>query len=729
MRRPIVDPIRFATFVLCSLLATAAFFYDGSLRFSAAADAPEAEDVPIYADGALQSGWQDWSWAKHDLKSTGTTFHGKQCMRMSPANYTGIYLHHDAMSTTGLRALSVWVNGGTSGNQTINVCLIDGNRKFGKQVRVDQSLSSGHIAAGIWTYVTIPLQSLAAVNTTITGVCLQSASREAQGDVYFADLRLLGTAVSSTPVSCVVTIDTQQDRHPISPYIYGMASASADHIRDCGVTLNRWGGNPNTRYNWELGNAWNAARDWGFRNGNYGITDAERRKPAGALDSFIAASRAKGVTCLITIPTIGWVARDTNNFTRSLGVPSSGGLPLFPGSQAIARYDPSANQARTSVRSVARKGRPFSDPPDLTDDVVYQDELINHLVRKFGTAQNGGVHFYAMDNEPDIWDVTHTDVHPAAMSYSDLLANFIEYAEAVKDVDPTAMITGPVSWGWTGYLHSPQDRVRKDWNGRPDRRSHGDMEFIPWFLQSVHRHDQHTGKRSLDVLDIHFYPQASGVYSNSADAPTAALRIRSTRALWDPTYTDESWIAEPVMLIPRMRSWIQKYYPGTQLGLTEWNWGADKTMSGAIAIAECLGIFGREHLDLANYWTTPSLRSPGYNAFRMYRNVDGRGTGFGNISVRGASSSPNRVSVYASTDSRTGQVAVMLINKQPVSSASVTVRISGAAGIARCSAWRLRQAPKGMASAVEALQPFSAPGGVLKTTLPPYTITLLRFGR
>ena len=51
-------------------------------------------------------------------------------------------------------------------------------------------------------------------------------------------------------------------------------------------------------------------------------------------------------------------------------------------------------------------------------------------------------------------------------------------------------------------------------------------------------------QRTLDILDIHYYPQASGVTSNKTDAATAALRLRSTRSLWDPTYTDESWIAQ-----------------------------------------------------------------------------------------------------------------------------------------------------------------------------------------
>ena len=83
------------------------------------------------------------------------------------------------------------------------------------------------------------------------------------------------------------------------------------------------------------------------------------------------------------------------------------------------------------------------------------------------------------------------------------------------------------------------------------------------------------------------------------------------------------------MLIPRLRDWINRYYPGTRLAIGEWNWGADKTMNGALAIADVLGIFGREGVDMAAYWTSPPADSPGARAFAMYTNYDGQGRGFG----------------------------------------------------------------------------------------------------
>ena len=335
------------------------------------------------------------------------------------------------------------------------------------------------------------------------------------------------------------------------------------------------------------------------------------------------------------------------------------------------------------VKSHATKGSAFSDPPSTTGD-VYQDEWINHLVKTFGKAADGGVRFYAMDNEPDLWaDDTHVDVHPVRPGYDSMLQNFLEYAKAVKAVDPTSQITGPVVSGWSGYWFSALDRGDDGFGSHADRNAHGGMPLIPWFLDQVHKADQASGKRTLDVLDIHYYPQAQGIMQDKIDKNTSALRLRSTRALWDPTYEDESWIARTEVkqpnLIPRMKAWIDQYYPGTKLGITEWKWGAEGSMNGALAIADVLGIYGREGVYLANYYTNPPLGSPGLNAFKMYRNYDGHDTTFGDVSVSAQSSASDKLAVYASEDTHSNQLKLMILNKSDREQVAGTINLQGGA--------------------------------------------------
>lgn len=681
-----------------------------------------ASDTPIYV-GGLAPGWQDWSWAQHALQSVDERFHGRSAIRMTPQGWQGVYLHADHLDTSHARELWLWVHGGPRGGQKINVAAAGAGGKFLPPVDLGKCCVAGKIPAGRWTLAIVPLSRLQARGKPLTGFVFQDAAGAPQPPVYFADIVLKNAApvYASRALPITVQVDTTQDAHAISPFIYGLAGGSEAMKRDLRCTVGRWGGNPSTRYNWEKGNCWNAGRDWEFRNVHYGPDTAEARQPSGAADMAVADNRALGTATLLTIPTIGYVARNSDNDTRSLNVPARGGKPLRPGSDAIAGYDPTENQRRTSVRSYPRKRRPFIFPPDLTDEAVYQDEWIAHLVSRFGKAKTGGVRFYAMDNEPDLWASTHTDAHPVQPGYDDLLSTFLQYASAVKDVDPTAEITGPVSWGWTGYFHSPRDAG--NWNGRPDRKAHGDEPFIPWFLEQVRRHDKKTGRRLLDVLDIHFYPQAQGVYAGKTDATTDALRLRSTRALWDRSYADESWIREPVYLIPRMKEWIARYYPGTKLGITEWNWGADTTMNGALAIAECLGVFGREGVYLANYWTAPPETSPGRYAFQIYRNADGKGHGFGDRAVRTVCSAPDRVSCFGAVDTKTGEPTLMILNKQPDKSSVVTVSVRGSRPYGTAALWRYDAShPSGIA----ALPAVRLYGRFLRITVPPSSITLAR---
>jgi len=339
---------------------------------------------------------------------------------------------------------------------------------------------------------------------------------------------------------------------------------------------------------------------------------------------------------------------------------------------------------------------------------------VHHLVNRFGP---GGVRYYAMDNEPDLWSSTHTDVHPVRMGYEDMLANFEDYATMVKQQAPQARVLGPDVSGWESYLYSDLDRGSDSYASHADSKQHGDQPFLSWWLQQVASADAKRGSRSLDLLDVHYYPQAQGVYSPASDPDTQARRIRSVRSLYDPTYQDESWIATNVMLIPRLQQWIARDYPGTGLAISEYSFGGEKDASGAVAEAEALGIFGRSGVDLAAYWTFPPPDSPAGAAFRLYRNFDGRGATFGDRSLR-ATSSSSRVAAFASRHSATGEVDVVLANESLTATTEVSLSLTGA--LPR-SATEYRVAAG--SGTIERVPMTSAASAV---SLPPLTIALVR---
>jgi hypothetical protein len=481
-------------------------------------------------------------------------------------------------------------------------------------------------------------------------------------------------------------VDTSK-HHPISPLIYGVAKSSPDSedvLRWLGVGLVRWGGNARTRHNWEI-NASNAGSDWEFRNVSQGDD-----VPGSASLQFLQRNHRLGAASILTIPMIGWVAKDGNDDTRSVDVPEGGGPPVAPGSDVAFTefsagiwskpYDPSANRARTSVQSLPSKGAPFSYPPDLTDGKVYQDEWVAYLRSVRGDMAPP---IYAMDNEPELWaDDTHVDVHPVRLGYDDLLSLFLTYARAVKHADPQALIAGPESWGVPGYLYSALDRGGDNFATAADRAAHGGLPWLAWFLKSVRESDQVVGSRSLDVLTVHYYPSSDLFEDDAEDSPAAQdARMQAPRALWDAQFIEPSWVARTewgnVALLPRLKRMVAQYYEGTHIGITEWNFGGVHDMSGAIATADALGIFGREGVYLASMWGLPEVGSPVGWAFRFYRNYDGQGSTFGSESVQTTSDQVELFSAYGALSSDGTTLTLMLINKDRLRSADVAVTLQG----------------------------------------------------
>lgn len=454
-------------------------------------------------------------------------------------------------------------------------------------------------------------------------------------------------AASSGPS---LTIDMAAGRHAISPDIYGMNYADAALASELGLTTDRWGGNSTSRYNYQ-NNTHNTGSDWYFEN----IVDST------SLDSFVSADLAHGVNPVVTVPAMGWVAKNS---------PSS--HPFACGFK-VSKYG--AQQSTDSWDSDCGNGKRANgsqvtgnDPTDTSIAVTsaFAQSMVSHLVQAHGDAAHGGVRSYEIDNEPTLWNSTHVDVHPNPLTYDELWQKSSATALAIKTADPAATVDGPGDWGWCAYFYAADDPGGCG-NG-PDRRAHGDLPLAAWYLQQFHSYEQAHGLRLLDYFDEHFYPQESGVaLANAGDAATQALRLRSTRALWDPSYTDESWTADlglgPVQLIPRMKQWVAQYYPGTKIAISEYNWGGLESMNGALAQADVLGIFGREGVDRAQLWSPPTSSQPGAFAFRIYRNYDGHGGIFGDVGVQATSTDQGQLAVYAAQRSLDGALTVVVVNK------------------------------------------------------------------
>jgi hypothetical protein len=213
-----------------------------------------------------------------------------------------------------------------------------------------------------------------------------------------------------------------------------------------------------------------------------------------------------------------------------------------------------------------------------------------------------------------------------------------------------------------------------------DAPDHNNRDFLDFYLAQMKTAATTTGHRLVDVLDVHWYPEARGtclanpmdgcrVTEQDTDAGVVAARKQAPRSLWDPTYTEDSWITQystngPIRLLPRLFDKIAANYPGTKLSITEYNYGGAAHISGAIAQADVLGIFGREGLFAATLWRLASDNGFIYGGFDMYRNFDGANGSFGDTSIRATTSDVANATVYASVDAaNAGRMVLVCINK------------------------------------------------------------------
>jgi Glycoside hydrolase family 44/Cellulose binding domain/Fibronectin type III domain len=456
-----------------------------------------------------------------------------------------------------------------------------------------------------------------------------------------------------------ITVDATTDRHAIDPHVYGMNFPDEALAQELRLPLARWGGNATTRYNYKL-DTYNAGSDWFFENLQYN-NDVSALPDGSQADKFVEQNRRTGTDSLLTVPMIGYTAGARDD---SCGF-------------SVTKYGPQAStdQWRPDCgNGVKSDGTDVTgnDPADTSTPIGpdFTKGWVQYLDSTYGTAGAGGVRYYDLDNEPDLWHATHRDVHPTGASDDELRDSTYATAAAIKDADPDAQTLGPVGWGFNSLIYSglDQDTCNREggscWSNPPDQAAHGGLQFAPWYLQQMKAYEQAHGQRILDYFDEHIYPQQSGVaLGDTDDAATQALRLRSTRQLWDPSYVDESWINQPIQFIPRMRSLVDQNYPGTKLAISEYNWGALDHIDGALAQADVLGIFGREGLDLATLWSPPKSTDPGAYAFRMFRDYDGNGGSFGDTSVHAASADQDQLAVYAAERSSDHALTVMVINK------------------------------------------------------------------
>src|SRR5208282_1301596 len=338
--------------------------------------------------------------------------------------------------------------------------------------------------------------------------------------------QVTATPANSAPAPDVTITINPGSSKPISPYIYGLNFYFGNTNPPPMLTMDRDGGNRWTAYNWET-NASNAGSDYLYENDAYLSTSTT---PAEAVRSFIAGDQADGMASLVTFQMQGLVAGDENGPVSVTNPPD------------LTRFK------QVVFKKSTQSAAPFTLNPPTTDNYVYMDEFIWVLDQKFSGQSIFGSNpttrhtFVQLDNEPELWNSTHLEVQgPNPITSDTYIAKTLALTQALKDQFPDVLIFGPVHYGFEGIYN---------WQGELSATPSGNNWFPDKYLPALKTASATYGKPLVDVYDFHWYSEATdasgnrviGLSDSSLTADQVQAIVQSPRSLWDPTYTESSWI-------------------------------------------------------------------------------------------------------------------------------------------------------------------------------------------
>ncbi len=464
----------------------------------------------------------------------------------------------------------------------------------------------------------------------------------------------LVSAESSESYDMKVSVNLSGEKKSISPYIYGVNEyGTGSNLKNVTVSNTRQGGNRYTGYNWET-NWSNAGEDW-QHSSDTNIGDAS--------DGAGYAVRKLSETCgkynipykMTTLQMAGYVSADKKGtVTEEESAPSD-------------RWN----------KVEFRKNGELSLTPDLTDNTVYMDEYVNYIVKTLGDASTAtGIQAYSLDNEPVLWNDTHPRIHGEEVTNEELVSKSIELAKVVKEIDPKAEVFGPAFWGMLPCIQISESD--SDWQSVKNDYSW----YLDYYLKQMADAEKETGTRLLDVIDVHYYAQ---------DCATDEARLQAARSLYDADYIENSWL-QPYMgqyfpFIPNIQESIDKYYPGTKIGISEYNLAniideknTGKSVVSAIAETEALGCFADNNVYFATYWGTLPECPYVESAINLYTNYDGEGSAFGDTLVTAGTEDISKATAFASINGNDdSNVTMVLSNKDMTKSENAIISIDGTA--------------------------------------------------
>lgn len=480
---------------------------------------------------------------------------------------------------------------------------------------------------------------------------------------------IITAGISATAASAAinVNVDTDKGVKKISPYLYGRNidkvsdtktesdSAETDFISkvlESGIHMMRANnGNNSTRYNWRR--KMTVHPDW-FNNVYDHDWDITAKK---ILDKM------PGVDALYGFQLTGYAASSTNynfpdwNWKQEHGSYPERTFDLAGGGEV-------SNDGKTQTKAGDASLYNMEWPADSTVAIIphWKDELKYDMSR---------FKYWSMDNEMDIWRGTHNDLDlPVTGDF--LVEHYIDVAMKARAAWGDIKLTGPVvanEWQWC-HIGAYNDESRPKIDGK-------EYCWLEFFIKKVAEAQKSSGKRLLDVFDIHWYPGEKDYES----------RVNWHRVLFDTTYyykggngvrcasgtcdwSDKEKGYKSYIFV-RINQWLEKYFGkdhGITLGITETDLNDSDPMVTALTYASFLGTMQDNGVEIFTPWTWGDGMYETVHLFSRYGHEN---------RVQSTSSNDSLVSAYSSISNKGDSLTVIFVNRAESAAQDVYLSLDG----------------------------------------------------
>lgn len=462
-------------------------------------------------------------------------------------------------------------------------------------------------------------------------------------------LCMVATTFLSAAETILISIDGNATPHKISRYIYGKNNSTNDDstkattdsmwtlINESGIGILRENsGNNLTKYNFHRRVA--SHPDWYNRvhnqNWDYEIQTIQKNAPQ--------------VQVMYGLPILGWVGADTEyNFKDWDWYVSHG------------------NKWLNTAQNVTGKGaepNPDNGKNALVDGDISTylkewptDSCVGILDHWFG--ENGlGIDrsktlYWALDNEPEIWHLTHDDVQKEPVKPEEYIEKYVRVAKAARAKYPDLKLIGPIcanEWQWFAG---------------PDRKDLTiDGRYWPWLeyiIKRIAEEEKKCGMKLLDVFALHYYPinfsdeeilQTHRIYFDENYIYPKANGVKLINGGWDETQSK-------VYIFKRCQEWMKEYMGEDDIrafGITETGIESNDPDINSVWYGSMMGEFMKHNLEFFIPWSWKTGMWETLHLFARYNKEYYLPSTSGNDSI---------VSVHTSISADKDSMSILLINR------------------------------------------------------------------